>query len=220
MKANWEDSQLWLWGLAIALLAVGSAAGALWPQHFSGMLAPSIKQLREFAQQTNAFQNPFHTSVVIFVHNSEAAIGVMILSGIFTAGIYPAWALWLNGLAMGYVVATGSHQLGTTDWRVFVFGMLPHGVFELTAFVWSGVLGIHLGYAVVRALWRWLTVRGATTEATQLRPTSPAQVSLGMEFRRVLVRIPYIIGLLMLAAAVEGTITPYLIERGVLHHIG
>lgn len=216
MRANWEDSPLWLWGVAIALLVVGCAAGALWPQHFSALLAPSMKQLHEFAQQTNAFHSPLHTSVVIFLHNLLAALCVMMLSGVVSGGIYPAWALWLNGLAIGYVVSVGGHQLGAPDWRMFVFGMLPHGLFELTAFIWSGVLGIRLGYVVLRVIWRQLTVRGRITRDGLVR--SSLEPSLWMECKRVLLRIPYIVGLLMLAAAIEGTITPHLIEQGILHH--
>ncbi len=207
MNTSWENRQWWVWGLCCLLLVGGYTVGVTWPQRFASLLSPGLDQLRKLAVQTGIFHSVLRTIAVIFVHNLFAAIVVMVVSGIVTAGIYPAWAMWMNGLTMGYVVATESHQLGVPAWRIFVYGMLPHGLFELPAFLWCGVLGIHLGYVAVKSLWYTLK-----TGVFHLEPRHQTSADAFLrEFRRTLKLLPYPIGLLLVAATIEGSITPHLI---------
>lgn len=214
MNTSWENRQWWVWwGLCCLLLGGGYTVGVSWPHRFSSLLSPGLDQLRKLAVKTGAFHSVFRTIAVIFVHNLFAAIVVMVMSGIVTAGIYPASAMWMNGLTMGYVVATESHQLGVPAWRIFVYGMLPHGLFELPAFIWCGVLGIHLGYVAVQSLWYALKTgvfQKTGVSHLELRHQTSADAFL-REFRRTLKLLPYPIGLLLVAATIEGSITPHLI---------
>jgi stage II sporulation protein M len=214
MKTSWEDRQWWVWALCCLLLFAGYIAGATWPGRFASLLSPSLDQLRRLALQSGMFHSVFRTIGVIFVHNLFAALVVMVVSGIITAGIYPAWAMWMNGLTLGYVIATESHQLGVPEWRIFAFGVLPHGLFELPAFVWCGVLGIHLGYVAVQSVWYRLQ-----TAVFRVQPAYDRSDGVfRREFRHTLRLLPYPIGLLLVAATIEGTITPHLLVSHI-HHI-
>ena len=214
MNTTWENRQGWVWGLGLLLLLSGYLAGVSWPARFDSMLAPSLEQLRKLAVQTGVFHSVIRTVLMILIHNLFAAIIVMIISGILTAGIYPAWAMWMNGLTMGYVVAVESQHLSVPAWRIFVYGMLPHGLFELPAFIWCGVMGIRLGYFAVQSLWWHLQVRIFPTQ------TQPGRGQSGVfrsELKKVLKLLPYPIGLLVIAATIEGTVTPHLIVIGIQH---
>lgn len=213
MRDSWENRLVWLWILAAGLLIAGFMAGMLWPSHYAALLNPSVKEIQKLALRTNALHSPLYTSGVIFLHNLLAAIVVMVLTGLLTAGIYPAWGLWMNGLTMGYVVSVTGAHLHVSPWTVFAFGMLPHGVFELPAFVWSAVLGMRLGYALVFSLWRRLgaslsKVSGASLRSGQKQVVRVPERTVRYELSRVLRQLPYVIGLLVVAAAIEGTVTP------------
>ncbi|MCL6454981.1 MAG: stage II sporulation protein M [Alicyclobacillus sp.] len=205
MTRTWEDSQGWIWALTAVLLVGGCAAAILWPHHFTDLLAPTLRQLQTFAKQSDLLGSPWHASLVIFVHNLFAAAVVMMASGVITGGIYPAWALWMNGLAMGYVVAAGSRQLHAPEWQVLVYGMLPHGVFELPAFVWSAVIGIRLGRSVVLGIWRmvWGGVPVPRSDDS----------TFTRELTSALRQLPYVVGLLVVAAIIEGNVTPLVIRH-------
>lgn len=213
MKSSWENRQWWLWGLCVVLLFGGYLVGMSYPHRFDKLLLPSLNQLRQLAQQTNAFHSVFRTVAVIFLHNLFAGIVVMTVSGIITVGIYPAWAMWMNGLTMGYVVAIQSSGLGVPAWRIFVYGMLPHGVFELPAFIWCGVIGMQLGYVAIHSVWHILTTRLVHEGNASTRHVPPFRRQL----RIALKTLPYPVGLLLIAATIEGTVTPHLILTGIPH---
>lgn len=213
MRTSWENRQWWVWALCVILMGSGYLTGARWPGRFDKLLAPSLNQLRQLAVQTNAFHSVFRTVAVIFLHNLFAAIVVMVVSGIVTAGIYPAWAMWMNGLTMGYVVATESSHLGVTGWRIFEYGMLPHGIFELPAFIWCGVIGIQLGYVAIHRVWYILQTRLFHLDEARNTDTP----SFRQQFRHSVKLLPYPIGLLLIAATIEGTVTPHLILTGIPH---
>jgi stage II sporulation protein M len=211
MNSSWENRQWWVWLLCVVLMGGGYLTGITSPGRFAQLLTPSLQQLQKIASKTNAFHSVFRTVGVIFIHNLFAAIVVMVLSGILTAGIYPAWSMWMNGLTMGYVVSMFAAHVGAAPWRIFVFGMLPHGVFELPAFIWCGVIGIHLGYVAIYALWHNLKAKIFHLSVPQLR----VEHSFRIQFFRALKLLPYPIGLLLIAATIEGTVTPHLIQVGI-----
>lgn len=194
------------WVVATLLLVVGYVVGAIWPHHFDTLLSPSLKELHRLADKTNAFHNPLHTAGVIFLHNLEAATLVMILAGILTIGLYPAWALWVNGVTMGYVAASEALQIHAPAWKIVVFGMLPHGILELPAFIWSASLGMILGVQVIRSAWAHLRSGEATSSLRSRSTTLRGTVVV------LIHQFPYIVFLLMAAAAIEGFITPHVIQ--------
>lgn len=200
-----SQSLKWFWLLAFLLLLVGFFSGYFWSTHFSGQLNPALQSLKTLATQIKANQSVWHTFSSIFFHNLIAALFMIVFGA--AAGIFPAMMIWLNGLLMGFVTYITVAKVHVAAWKVIVFGLLPHGVFELTALLWATALGLQTGFAAVHGLWGWVK-RGLTNQA------APAfrSISFRSELRRSLVALPYIVILLVVAAAIESTITPYLIH--------
>ena len=90
----------------------------------------------------------------IFENNASGCLLSIVLGPLF--GIYPAFFIASNGViigvALGMVVAKYGVLFGVL---VFVLGLLPHGIFELTAVFISAAMGIKLFYDIVRSLIKW-----------------------------------------------------------------
>ena len=98
--------------------------------------------------------------------------------------------LLTNGLIIGSIVELVREQQGT----VFVFvAILPHGIFEIPAFLLSGALGLLLAKSLYD---EWNGAGDAAVEAAHH----------GLKF------ITYVIPLVILAAFVEAFITPEIIR--------
>lgn len=199
------NSLLWFWLLALGLLIAGFLAGYFWSGHFSGPLGSALQGLQSLATQINAKQSVLYTFSTIFIHNLVTAL-LLIVFGI-AAGIFPALAIWLNGLLMGFVTYLTATKVHVAAWKVVVFGVLPHGIFELTAILWATALGIQLGFAAIHDLWSAVRrgIHGA--DAVSVRA-----ISFRSELRRSFKWFPVIVILLLVAAGIESTITPYLIH--------
>lgn len=94
---------------------------------------------------------------VIFWNNLQAAFmavltGIMILP--FLVPVFPVTMLAGNGLVIGLVLRLSQSKSGLPVSQ-FVFGLLPHGVFELPAFIVAVMLGIRLGFLPHRLLWHY-----------------------------------------------------------------
>lgn len=95
--------------------------------------------------------SPVDMAIGIFVNNASGcflAIGLGLI-----LGIYPAFFIASNGViigvALGMVIAKYGAVLGVL---VFVIGLLPHGIFELSAVFISSAMGIKLAYDLVRSV--------------------------------------------------------------------
>lgn len=190
-------------------------SGLVWPTFFAHRLEPILGQMRDLALSTESHHSLIHTIGTIFMHNVYAACS-MILLGLF-AGIWPAVQIWLNGLLMGFVTAMGMASLHTAAWKIVVFAMLPHGILELAGILWASALGIQLGFTVLYTSGRWITGR-FTTGTSQSRRPGAQEISVRAEVKRAVFSLPFIIGLLLLAACIEGGITPHIIQWGILNH--
>jgi stage II sporulation protein M len=205
----------WFVGLSILLLVAGFVSGVAWPMYFAHRLMPILGQMRDLAVSTESHHSVIHTIGTIFLHNVYAACSMMVFG--LLAGIWPAVQIWLNGLLMGFVTAMGVASLHTTGWKIVVFAMLPHGIFELAGILWASALGIQLGFTVLYTCGRWVTGRFSTA-ASQSRLSGQQVLSLRAEVKHAVYSLPVIIGLLLLAACIEGGITPHIIQWGILNH--
>lgn len=113
--------------------------------------------------------------------------------------IMPITVLVSNGMLMGYVFHVISERDGNLL-AAIVKGILPHGVFELAAVFLACAFGIRFGLTFIRGVGRSLTGRE--------RPWEPfARTAKG-----AVPGIAAIVVLLFLAAAVESTITYWLVS--------
>jgi stage II sporulation protein M len=186
--------------LGFALMLIGMIIGYLNAEEIRKLAQQMMQSIERIAREISGKDNPVYTFWVIFKNNVLAACSMMGL-GIFFFGIYPALGLLTNGILLGFLLklyATG----GGSPLKLFLAGILPHGILELSAIIFAASIGIRLGVL----MYEWLMglfVPGKRAAARN-------------KFSSMLRDLPLIVGtvvvLLFLAAIVESTITPLLIK--------
>ncbi|GMA64106.1 stage II sporulation protein M [Alicyclobacillus fastidiosus] len=201
------------------LLVAGFLVGWLNPTRVSRQIGPTLKQLIQSIDRNGAHLPWPHEFLLLLLHNAGTATELAIFGLAF--GIFPAYSMWMNGLVSGYAVSLVVQAKGIPAWKPIVFGLLPHGIFELTAILWAAALGIGNGMALFRAIGR--TVRSGTSTrladghrkdtGESFRDAHPLRYSLLRTARS----LPVIWGMLVIAAIIESAITPHLITWGILN---
>lgn len=96
-------------------------------------------------------RSPLGMTFGIFLNNASVCFLEIVLGPFL--GVFPAFSIASNGViigvALGMVITKYGALLGVL---VFVLGLLPHGIFELTAVFMSAAMGLKLFYDVVRAV--------------------------------------------------------------------
>ncbi|EEG76712.1 stage II sporulation protein M [Dethiobacter alkaliphilus] len=132
--------------------------------------------------------HPLYGALILFFHNLTASLQVILLGLIL--GIPPLFSAIANGSVLGIL----AFQLGQEGVAVVPFllaGILPHGIFELPAFLLSAAFGLKLGYHLVFPL-----------------PGLKRLESVKNIFREIGGALPMIVILLAIAALIEVFITP------------
>ena len=115
--------------------------------------------------------------------------------GIFTFGVFPTVVPLVNSALVAFVVTTTGGSLGHSPLVVFAAGVLPHGIFEVTAVWLASILALRLGAVVI---------------VRQPRMTmSEGWLSALADYLKVLVFVT--LPLLCLAAVVEAYVTPHVL---------
>jgi stage II sporulation protein M len=83
----------------------------------------------------------------IFLNNLQASFFAMVL-GVFL-GLFPVVALVVNGYLLGFV----AREAVAVDGIFVMWKILPHGIFELPAILFSMGIGLKLGLLVVSGRW-------------------------------------------------------------------
>jgi stage II sporulation protein M len=200
-----RDSFIWCVAVTTGVMTTGFVAACLWPQHFSAVVQPSLEKLRRLAETAGG--SPLRTWLIIFWNNFTAAL-LMLVSGLLF-GVFPVLSMWFNGVTIGYVMVEGAKGIHVPGWKLFLFGILPHGLFEVPAIVWASALGVKLGYAVLQE-----TIRMVRSFFGYSAAPVRSAATLRGELGRIARHAPVIVGLLLLAAAVESNVTPKLIQWG------
>jgi stage II sporulation protein M len=132
--------------------------------------------------------NPFDMCLKLFANNLEACI--LLFLGGASFGILTIFIMSLNGIVIGAImeIVHKDHS------AMFVAAaLLPHGIFEIPAFIIAGALGIVLAQSLIS---EWYHGEDAGAVATHL----------GKLF------ILYVLPLVAIAACVEAFITPVIIQ--------
>ncbi len=136
------------WWLIIAiLLFCGSLAlGLASPYSLNSFLAEQNASLKEFA---NLLMPLPQSSVVqiIFIKNAVTLVLSFAFSPIFC--LMPLMALTVNGSLLGLVSAT---VIKEKSLGYLLAGIIPHGIFELPAFIIGEAAALNFGTAVILAL--------------------------------------------------------------------
>jgi stage II sporulation protein M len=139
-------------------------------------------------------QSPIERALVIYANNLRAT-GAMLAAGLL-AGIVPALALFVNGAVVGVVMGLGERlsPLAVSP-LTLALAILPHGIFEVPALWLAGAWGMRLGLS-------WLQPDAAGRRTHVLARSA---IEAGQVF--VLAAV-----LLLIAAFVEGNVTPALVQ--------
>lgn len=132
----------------------------------------------------------------IFLNNTIKAILIIFLG--FLLGVLPVVFLLINGMVLGYLYYFAVTLHGTSTLSELLIGILPHGIIELPVIIIACAYGLRLGMLVWSRLLSFISPD----------PQSKGQIT------RFLTKSPallvFITVALLLAAAIEATITPWL----------
>ena len=190
LPAIYRDSSFRHWlkitAIAFVIMVVGSyVAGLLLPD-----LAAKIYDWMAQTAQSSGMQNDdgSFSAFSIFLHNFQAMM-FTILYGLLPFLYLPALLLGINAMSLGFV---GAHLVNTgVPITLYLAGILPHGIFELTALVLALSAGFFLCDAVTHRL--------RTKEKGIIRTAFPQTAQL---------LFVHVAPLLLIAAFVEAYVTP------------
>ncbi|RXT05326.1 stage II sporulation protein M [Ammoniphilus sp. CFH 90114] len=182
------------------LIFIGSALlGYLNAETIASMAQELMKELEKIAEKIQKNGSVFYTFWVIFQNNVVASLTMLGLGVFF--GIYPTLALVANGVLLGFLLKMFALK-GVNPLSILIVGILPHGVIEIFAVVLAAAFGIKYGTLVFRLL-------------GNLGNTDRRRGILD-DFKDSLKELPFTVGaivvLLFIAAMIESTITPVLIQ--------
>ena len=127
-------------------------------------------------------------AVTLFINNLEASL--LLFIGGATFGIVTLMILLTNGVIIGFVVEYAAKIQGSA---AVVAGIVPHGIFEIPAFIIASGLGFLLAESM------WLEFKGMDDAA-----------EYAGKLARVFLMV--VIPLLAAAAIIEAFITPQIID--------
>ncbi|UOF91931.1 stage II sporulation protein M [Fodinisporobacter ferrooxydans] len=193
LKANYR------YILAMTLIFfAGAGLGGIDRHALHPFMQSQLEHLKTIAGDIKQRNNPLYTTMQIFFNNFEVGIIYVPLLGIFF-GLFPIFMIFTNGLLVGYVVSGITTEMHLSVWKVLLFGILPHGILEIPAFIFSASIAMKLGFVMIRPI--------------------PA-MSRGQSLRYVVHEyIPVLIAVsavLLVAACIEGFVTPVLMHAFLL----
>lgn len=136
---------------------------------------------------------------LLFLNNLKACL-IAMATGLIPFLFIPVLVLGVNAAVMG-AVASMYRMAGMSVVSMYLFGILPHGIFELPAILLSISMGLYLCYCLVKRICEGRYNRGIVKEA------------LGNMLRTLLTLI---IPLLAVAAVIETYVTPILMSHFIL----
>ncbi len=170
--------KLVIWLIISVLFLASVMVGFYASQRLGPLVREILKEqfspLTEY-YNTSDMRSLFLLSLAIFANNMRVAL-LNIVLGVSLIG--PAGVISVNGFIVGLVLSTQEDVIGG------VLTILPHGVLEIPALIYSAVLGTHVGITILTNSRR-----------------NPAKVREA--FKDVIRKIPIIILILALAALVE-----------------
>lgn len=204
--------------MATLIFCLGSLLGYMFNNAFDALISLMLEQLKDIVKELEERQNVFYTAWFIFLNNTKAALMMIGLGAIFF--IMPIISLFANGLAIGYVMKATALSGVASPVEMFIYGILPHGILELPAILVAGGIGIFLGFRlivwIIKLFMRLLRNDRGDARTFWEEEGKPVLLSRlkGLSFL-----IIFLITTLFIAAAIEGFITPGLIEKYVVINI-
>lgn len=178
-------------GFTMLLFIAGLLLGLSFSEAFDELLKAQIEHIKNLAEKADG--NSTKLATVIFLNNLKVSL-LLLATGVLLS-IFPIVMIMGNGMAIGYLFASFGGTVPVPLWAIIVYGIVPHGIFEIPAFILAGAMGIKLGFMWLRPLKgesRWNSFLYAGKESLRI--------------------LPLILVLLVIAASVEGFVTPALLR--------
>jgi len=134
--------------IATSLFGAGFILGLVVPASITSLLSEDIVALEELANLLATLPQ-FAVLVIIFITNASTLLVSFILSPIFC--LWPILVLTLNGWLLAFVSTTVAQE---ESFGFVLAGVLPHGVFELPAFILGQAAALSFGTTVILALFK------------------------------------------------------------------
>ena len=149
LKILLADGRRYIWA-ALFIFVVGAFLGYVYHGIFGQAIAPFMENLKELVKRIETVNSPLYMSWLIFQNNLVASLTLLVLGTVLF--VIPIFSLFINGVAVGYVLALSSLEEGISPFLMLLFGILPHGLLELPAVFLAGGIGMFFG---IRLLY-WL----------------------------------------------------------------
>ncbi len=130
--------------LSLILFLVFFAIGALTINQNSESAEILLQTLNEDLFNFINEQSPPFMALTLFINNLEASL--LLFAGGATFGVLTLLVLLANGVIIGFVVEYAIELQGTA---AVAAGIIPHGIFEIPAFIISA----GLGFLLAESLW-------------------------------------------------------------------
>ncbi len=166
--------------------------------------------VKALMEKLPVLEGGFKLFIAIFLNNFFVAT-LSMLAGLIPFLFIPVWAVMINALAMG-IISSYVYIKGLNLFALLIFGIAPHGIFEIPAFLYAGSLGVLLSLNVLRLITNVNTM-GDSSWGQPISSAKNPEDSFMFLLKRVFrTWLLIIIPLLLLAAAIETFITPQLIQ--------
>ncbi len=185
-------------GVSLLFFVVGALLGAVFASQLQHILLPFVKDIRHIGL-TIKREPLWEEAFTIFTHNLGASLLMMV--GGLLLGIIPLASVTLNGALIGYVLVVLTRTTHANPFLLFAAGILPHGLFEVSAYLLASGFGMEVGVTVVRSITR----RPGTREQWR---------TLGQDAGKTVLWVAL---LLFVAAWIETGVTPRLLAMVVGH---
>ncbi|QRG67954.1 stage II sporulation protein M [Brevibacillus choshinensis] len=197
LQRLWLDNRGFF--LAACLLFIGGGLiGYFQAPMVEAMVSELMGQLKEIVDRIKeSGGGVFATFWMIFSNNVVSALMMMAL-GLFFA-FFPIIGLVANGILLGFIL---SKSVGVSPWLMLGAGILPHGIFELPAVLFAAGVGIRLGLLSFRSV-------GVLFQPHKIERLKNDWYDTLKQFP---VAVITVIALLLIAAIVESSITPYILN--------
>jgi len=227
--AAWRDHYRRYFKYAARALGLGFVGHfflfSLWPSGEQKALDLVVNALKDVRLEGPA---PL-LALTLFYNNVRASV-VAVAAGIVPFLFLPILDAFINGGVLGLVVSISRHQ-GLDVPQLVLTQILPHGVFELTALIYTTSVGMYLSAEMgKKAVAAWKRRSGTSTQGTsphacqapnhqapaaplEFQETCPERLAANPPgLARNIVRsfVLVVLPLLLIAAAIEGFITPHL----------
>jgi stage II sporulation protein M len=203
---------------AARTLGAGFVAGFVYFMLSPGQERKALEFVVRSFKDIDLQGTPLVLALTLFYHNARASV-VAVAGGVIPFLFLPILDPLLNGGVLGLLVSVTKHQ-GLDVPRLVLTKILPHGVFELSAVLYSASLGLYLSAGMgKKAVAAWRKKRGQrqgqpppAPDLTNFLETYPERSAEPESLARNVVRsfVLVVLPLLLIAAFIEGFITPSL----------